>query len=206
MNKRKEIFRQQVLKAAREIFKTKGYSKTTMEDIARALDKGKSTIYYYFKSKEDIFKALIDQSINKLQDELMSVIRSKGDIKTLLKRYIIKRMEYSNQIATFYNQVKNEYMSIYNLIQKYRKSLDEFEILAIKNLLIRGMENNEIRISEKDIEPAAYAIASAIKGLEIPFFVENKYTYFKNRLDSLLDLLFYGLLTKCDDQNQQEST
>ena len=205
MSRKSDRFRKRVLSAAREIFKKYGYSKATMADIAKAINKGKSRIYYYFKSKEDIFASLIEESAQKIQDELIQIVHSKGDTKTLLKRYILKRMEFSHQIAEFYNQVPNEHMEIYNLIQKYRKSFDEFEILAIKNILMRGIENDEIRFTVDEIEPVAYGIVSAIKGLEIPFFVENKYTYFKERLNSMLNLLFYGLLKQKPEDKQDKN-
>ncbi|MFW6389223.1 MAG: TetR/AcrR family transcriptional regulator, partial [Marinilabiliaceae bacterium] len=48
-----------ILKSARELFAKFGYRKTTMEDIAQALRKGKSSLYYYFKNKEEIFQAVI---------------------------------------------------------------------------------------------------------------------------------------------------
>ncbi len=194
MRPRSERFKKQVLDTARRIFQRYGYAKTTMQDIARALNKSKSTLYYYFKSKEDIFAAIVDDVASDLQNELMRVIQSKADTKTLLKRYIIKRMEYSNQIAILYNLVKDETMNIYSLIQKYRKKFDEFEILALKNIMLRGIENKELRIKIDELDPVVYGLASAIKGLEIPFFIESKYTMFKERLNVLLDLLFYGIL------------
>ena len=194
MRPRSERFKKQVLDTARRIFQRYGYAKTTMQDIARALNKSKSTLYYYFKSKEDIFAAIVDDVASDLQNELMRVIQSKADTKTLLKRYIIKRMEYSNQIAILYNLVKDETMNIYSLIQKYRKKFDEFEILALKNIMLRGIENKELRITIDELDPVVYGLASAIKGLEIPFFIESKYTMFKERLNVLLDLLFYGIL------------
>ncbi len=194
MRPRSERFKKQVLETARRIFQRYGYAKTTMQDIAKALNKSKSTLYYYFKSKEDIFAAIVEDVAADLQNELMRVIQSKADTKTLLKRYIVKRMEYSNQIAVLYNLVKDETMNIYSLIQKYRKRFDEFEILALKNILLRGIENKELRITVEELDPVVYGLASAIKGLEIPFFIESKYTMFKERLNVLLDLLFYGIL------------
>ncbi len=206
MRPRSERFRKQVLETARRIFQRKGYAKTTMLDIAKALNKSKSTLYYYFKSKEEIFAAIVEDISSELQNELMKVIKSKADTKSLLRRYIIKRMDYSNQIARLYNLVKDQTMDIYNLIQKYRKNFDEFEILALKNILLRGIENGELRINADELDPVVYGLASAIKGLEIPFFIESKYTIFKERLNVMLDLLFYGILKDRPAKDNQSNT
>ncbi len=55
-----------ILDASRDLFARFGYKKTTMEDIAMALRKGKSSLYYYFKNKEEIFQAVIE-----LESELL---------------------------------------------------------------------------------------------------------------------------------------
>ena len=47
--------RDAIIETARQVFKKYGYDKTLMEHIAKAAGKGKSSIYYYFKSKEQIF-------------------------------------------------------------------------------------------------------------------------------------------------------
>ena len=49
--------RDEILRAAMELFTKYGIDKTTMENIAEAAGKGKSTLYYYFKTKEDVFSA-----------------------------------------------------------------------------------------------------------------------------------------------------
>lgn len=46
--------RQQILKAALEVFKTKGYANTSITDIAKQADIGKGTLYLYFKNKEEL--------------------------------------------------------------------------------------------------------------------------------------------------------
>ncbi len=196
MSARSEMVRKRIIAVARDLFHKKGYSKTTMEDIAKALNKGKSSLYYYFRSKEDIFAALIESESEKMQNELLQVINKEADTKTLLRDYITARMQLSDNIAEYYRNISDEYLSVYTIIQKFRKSFDEFEIMALKRILLRGIETGEVRIRLKELDAVSYGIASAIKGLEIPFFVETRYTYFKTRLNILLDLLFYGILSE----------
>ena len=56
----KEEYRKKIIVVSGQIFSRYGFKKTTMEDVARASGKGKSSIYYYFKSKEDIFKNVLE--------------------------------------------------------------------------------------------------------------------------------------------------
>ena len=55
-----------ILNSAKTIFARYGFKKTTMDEIAQAARKGKSSIYHYFKSKEDIFKAIVEKEADEL--------------------------------------------------------------------------------------------------------------------------------------------
>ncbi len=58
MNTVSDEMRNTIICKAGELFSRYGYKKTTMDDIADALQKGKSSIYYYFQNKEDILGLL----------------------------------------------------------------------------------------------------------------------------------------------------
>ena len=51
----------EILSTAKNLFAQHGLKKTTMEDIANAMGKGKSTLYYYFPGKIEIFEAVVDE-------------------------------------------------------------------------------------------------------------------------------------------------
>ena len=55
---KKEV-RTHIVGVARKIFTRYGFRKSTMEQIAAAIHKGKSSIYYYFHSMEEIFRAVV---------------------------------------------------------------------------------------------------------------------------------------------------
>ncbi len=71
---KKDLNRENILKIAREIFSKYGFKKTTLDDIANAVRKGKSSLYYYFESKEDLFQAVIMKEVDILGHELEIVI------------------------------------------------------------------------------------------------------------------------------------
>jgi TetR/AcrR family transcriptional regulator, repressor of fatR-cypB operon len=53
----------EILKAARELFVTKGFRETTLDEIAHQAEFGKGTLYNYFANKEEIFRAIVEQAI-----------------------------------------------------------------------------------------------------------------------------------------------
>ena len=54
-----DINRQTIIAAAEELFFSKGYDKTTMDDISLKSEYSKRTVYTYFKSKEEIYHHII---------------------------------------------------------------------------------------------------------------------------------------------------
>ena len=185
-----------IIEVAQDIFKKYGFRKSTMDEIAAAAGKGKSTLYHYFKSKEEVFAAVIEKEGNTMFKELNKIIIANIDCKLKLKKYIITRMSLIDELSNLYSAIKLDYLNHFNFIQKYREIYDEYEILFIEQILQDGINKKEFNIDEDDTKMYAYGIATALKGLEIPFFLENKYSKLNSRLDSMLNILIYGLACK----------
>ena len=195
--KNKDLIRDTLVTVAQKIFARFGYDRTTMELIAQEAKRGKSTLYYYFKSKEDIFAAVIEREGNHIQKELLKIINQNKSSRQLLKEYVLKRYKLIKQLVNYYNVVKEDYLANLEIIEKYRKKHDEFELLAIKQILIKGIMNGELSITHDQVDDIALAIAVAIKGLELPLFIENNVTNFETKIDLLLNVLFCGIAKNC---------
>ena len=70
--------RQKLVDIARQLFAKKGIEGTTMNDIAVASGKGRRTLYTYFKSKEDVYYAVIESELERLSDKLDEVAAKKS--------------------------------------------------------------------------------------------------------------------------------
>lgn len=66
MNKTKKI----IFEAAIKSFSQKGFHKSTMDEIAETAGVAKGTLYYHFKSKEEIFKFIITEGIKIIKEEI----------------------------------------------------------------------------------------------------------------------------------------
>jgi AcrR family transcriptional regulator len=74
---REEQTRIEIIDAAQKLFQKYGIDKTTMDDIAREVGKGKSTLYYYYESKEDVFYAVV----SKEKDEVVESVKKSKKLK-----------------------------------------------------------------------------------------------------------------------------
>ena len=73
--KKAEERRSEILKTARHLFQTKEYDKTTMQDVMDHLGIAKGTIYHYFKSKEELLEAVIENIVDENIGQMQLAIR-----------------------------------------------------------------------------------------------------------------------------------
>ena len=190
----KDEIRARIVSVARKIFTRFGFRKTTMEDIAMASKKGKSSIYYYFKSKEDIFKAVVEKEAEELKNDLKIAISKVEDPIEKLRTFVLFRMHKLSTLTNFYAALKNDYLGNLEFIEKIRKEYDRNEINILRSILQTGIDEGKFSI--EDPELAAVAIATAMKGLEIPLFIKKEHGNIEDRLDNLINFLFYGLVKR----------
>lgn len=159
--------RENILSAAKELFEQKGVEKTTMDDIALHADYSKSTIYVYFKSKEEIYNSIIQQYIGVLTGELAVCIETASDFEDSYFRLC-------NCLAAFEERYP-EYYASFMLKQNRtgsRKKTDDAVIeetnddvnQLIAQLLEKGQEKKILR-DDLEIQPTVLYIWSAISGI-----------------------------------------
>lgn len=191
----KENIREHIIHIARDIFGKFGFKKTTIDDIAHALGKGKSSIYYYFKSKEEIYKEVINKEADALRSEIYEkVINTEDDPKHKLRNYVLTRMRFLHELARFNEALKNDYLKNFAFLEKIREKYDMEEHGIIQNILQEGMNKKIFRL--KEAEFAAMAFVTAMKGLEVGLFIKKEYSLenLEERLDEMLEIIFYGLV------------
>jgi AcrR family transcriptional regulator len=76
--KQPDVRKAEIISAARRLFQTRDYEKTTMQDVMNDLGIAKGTIYYYFSSKEDLLDAVIDQMAGEAFARMQSVVDNAG--------------------------------------------------------------------------------------------------------------------------------
>lgn len=183
-----------ILNSAKTIFARYGFKKTTMDEIAQAARKGKSSIYHYFKSKEDIFNAIVEKEANELSAAIAKAISTETTSEKKIRAYVLTRMKVINNLTNLYSALKDEYLEHYSFIENVRVKYDTEEVNTIKGILKTGVEEGDFKI--EDINLTAFALVTALKGLEYPLFIKNNYAKTEKRFEGLLNVLFYGIIAR----------
>jgi AcrR family transcriptional regulator len=193
VEKQKDV-REIIVEVASKVFTRFGFKKTTMDEIAHAVHKGKSSIYHYFDSKVEIFKAVVEKESQLLKEELTIAIDKENTPQEELRSYVITRMQILNRLANFYSALKDEYFEHYSFIEKLREKHFRDEINMIKKILERGVSKGIFVI--KDLELTAFAIITSLRGFEYLWATEQNVVKTEKSIDRLLDILFDGIVGK----------
>jgi len=190
-NIKKENRKESIISAAKKLFSRFGLEKTTMEDIAKATKKAKSSLYYYFKGKEEVFAAVITEEMAALKILLMESVKNEESSHTKLKKFVSIRMKYLKQKADQYTSIRDEYLKHYEFIEKLREEYSNWEISTIKSILKYGVEKGELELANLDL--ISKSIFFAIKGLEYPWIVNLNQKEIEESVNNLFNVLFEGL-------------
>ena len=85
--------RDKLIDIARQLFAHKGIENTTINDIAQAADKGRRTIYTYFKNKKEIYNAVVESESEKVVIKLTEVLNMPISPDQKLMEFIFQRFE-----------------------------------------------------------------------------------------------------------------
>lgn len=191
---KRDTVRENILIIAQEIFSKYGYKKTTLDDIANAVRKGKSSLYYYFNSKEDLFQEVIQKEADILREELSKVLMKEIDPAEKLRDYILTKISTYRQLSNFYDAIQNDTAAV-EFIDKIKSQYDKEEIRMMKRILLEGARRGKFAI--KDFSLAAIGIATAIRGLEMPLSAgDYKTTDIEQSVDAIVRIICYGIMKR----------
>ena len=182
-----------ILSVATRLFSRFGFHKTSMDEIAKIARKAKGSLYYHFASKEELFKEVVSKEIINLKYQLSAIVANKDlSASGKIKKYLIARMEILNNAANYHETLKADFFEHFHFIDDLRNELDEWEKENLKIIILHGVETKEFEVVE-DIDVLLDVFIMVLKGLEIPFFLQNKYQKYSPYFEGLMGILTKGL-------------
>ena len=152
---------------ARQLFAKMGVENTTMNDIALASKKGRRTLYTYFKSKEDIYMAVVESELDILSDMMKRVVEKDISPDLKLMEMIYTHLDAVKEVVYRNGTLRANFFRGIWRVEKVRKRFDANEILIFRDVLREGMEKGVFDID--DLDMTAEIMHYSIKGIEAPY-------------------------------------
>ena len=186
-----EATRQRLLETATALFAEKGYAAASVREIVSRAGFSKPVLYYYFKSKEGLFYAIMDWAANTQQLVLNQIFEAGGSTEDRLRYFF-------NRVYEGIRQYKSLYLLIHGLIFGPPQAVPVYDfgrfqrqmLQAVERILTEGVSAGEIR--DIDTEDGAFLVLglldfSSNMDLVLPEMVDPQ------RPERLLRMAFQGL-------------
>lgn len=162
MQRPNPIKRARIVEAAAELFARRPFHEVRLEEIAADARVGKGTLYVYFKSKEELFDALLVEGFDRLLTETRG-IADQGTAWEALTRVVRAMVEWAVRSPHFYQLIRSstEQPAIPPRTPRLKERRRELGLL-IQRILVRGVRSGEF--ADPDPALTAQFIPSCVRG------------------------------------------
>lgn len=194
ISKKHRAKRDHIVSAARDVFKKYGYKKTTMNDVAKAAGKGKSSIYYYFESKNAIFKTVILSEAIIYRNKVLDSIYNTDNPLEKLKSYIMIRLQTDRILSNFHRAINDPYLKHIKFVKKLKDLYDREEFSIFRSILEDG--ENKAYFEVYNIRHAAVGIVNAMRGIESTLLLNPDDPHLESKVENILNIVLYGIVKR----------
>lgn len=159
--------RAKLVDVARQLFAKKGVEDTTMNDIAQASKKGRRTLYTYFKSKEQIYMAVVESELEMLSTQMEKAASKPVSPDKKILELIMTHLDAIKMVVYRNGTLRADFFRDIWRVEAMRKEFDRKEITLFRRVLHEGKELNLFDID--NVEITADILHYCIKGIEVPY-------------------------------------
>ena len=159
--------RTKLVDVARQLFAKNGLENTTMNDIAQASGKGRRTLYTYFKNKEEIYWAVIEGELERINERMNEVSMQQMEPEDKLVEVIYTHLNMIKEAVQRNGNLRAEFFRNIVMVQKVRKNFDRNEQRLFAAIMAEGVQQGRFEI--ESIPLCSDILHYCIKGLEIPY-------------------------------------
>lgn len=193
-----EITKSAIIEAAQKLFQQFGLAKTTMEDIAKAIGKGKSSLYYYYSTKEEIFQAVVDKEKENIEQNIVMAIGKEDNAEEKLRAFAISKYRALRKRQLLYKIMtvgfSSESACIFSAIkQRYNESEENI----LKDIIVYGIRQGAFDQSYLDrIDIITKVCTNMLRGMQLEISFGTYKGSASDIIDETVDFISKGLKTR----------
>ena len=156
-----EFRRTEIVDAARTVFARRGFAQGIMDEIAKEAGVAKGTLYLYFRSKTEIYKAVLEHDMKTLKASTLDRIDAAKSLKEKIRTFALARIERAEANKEFFRIMDSEGSALTYTRSQYRDWLRE-PVQRLAAAMEKAAEQGKIR--QVDAEKTAWLIADMTRG------------------------------------------
>jgi AcrR family transcriptional regulator len=183
-----------ILGSAKKLFARYGLQKTSVDEMARMARVAKATIYNYFGSKDQVYLEVLRREMDEIIEKTSSLVAQEVSPRDKLTTFVKAKFKYMREAINILNLDREGIEKLLPNAEGIRNELFKREVDIIHSILKEGVEQGVFYL--KDLFLTAKAIAHSLKGFELNWLVQESEEKIDHYLDELMNILFYGLMSK----------
>ena len=187
--------REEIISASDAVFERYGYLRVSMQDISNECKKGRSTLYHYFKNKEEVLDAVCDRFFSRCMEESEATISKRRSFSANIESFNEVKIKRLREVVLKYKLVIEDMRQDPSLLIMQSRIMSEEEILVVKLMISWALENKEIaELNEEDSQFLAETLQSVFKCFDQEIILFGKFPQFESKITWLAQILHKGLM------------
>lgn len=195
---KEEEIQEQILQAAKKLFQLHSFRRVTLDDIAKAIGKARSSLYYYYKTKEEILEAVIAIEISELATAITTAVNQTPSIEEKIKAFFLTQLQIVIEKQGFFNAL-DEGMDAGELSYQKTKlavyhQIRQQEGALLSQIISEGIRREELtKLSQKDQDDLIFVLLSSLHGIKREMMIRNDFSNIKSSVHILVHSIIHGL-------------
>jgi TetR/AcrR family transcriptional repressor of mexJK operon len=191
-----------ILQAARRRFAAYNYSKVTMDEIAEDIGMAKASLYYYFPTKEAIFRSVVQHEQEEFLARAKEVLAHHGSACNKMNEYVQLRLKLTERLTNLSQIHQQGWHDVKPILNELFKTFVQHEIHYVTQILQEGRKSGEFHCEEP--KKIVSMILHVLQGLHLRFFRgydqkainESDHELFEHETLLFVNTILYGICKK----------
>lgn len=179
-----------IFESAIKIFSESGYDGATMDDMASSAGVAKGTLYYHFKSKEEIFKYIITEGMELIKEQLHEAASKEKNSLLKLKALCRQQLRLVYEKKEFFKVIMSQLWGQELRQLELRDAINSY-IRTIEAYLKEAMEDGTIKKGEPYF--MAYMFFGALCSVAVYELINKDKVNIEEVADSLMQYILHGI-------------
>jgi AcrR family transcriptional regulator len=190
-----DIIQQEILKAAIRLYQKFGPNGFTMDDLAAAAGRSRTSLYYYYKNRDEIYQAVMDKIARDMAAEIHQAVAAVETLRDKIYAFCDTKLKASENWKKVFKAMMasmdaEEQSNHAKVMYSWHKRLIHYESVILNEILAGATRRKEMRaISPGDQDTLVFLIYSGIRGFRREIFELNDPHDMKAALQLLTDMV-----------------
>ncbi len=170
-----DLKKKQILEAAKQVFGKYGFTKTTLDDVANSVGMKKASLYYYYSSKEDLFRDVVKSETDELIKQLEEQIFKLNSVSEQLTSFVKIRIDYLHKLINLHNLAASIIIEVRPICENLYREFSDKQTEIVARILSDGIKNKQIR--NLDVTRTAKLFITAVESITMRDIWKSKFSH-----------------------------